>query len=402
MSAQKGTVKRAWHLLLGVVALALFGGAIALTGFFLEGGLEGGTLVSARFSAPGVGQQLPEGGDVKVRGVLVGRISSIDLDDRGRAVVEMRLDPKHELPNDSRAEIRSKTVFGQKWVELIPPRGSTAPAFAENDVIPDRLTKEPLELERALQLGHDLLGEVPLRDLSDLLRTLADSFEGSEADAANAIDQGLVALRNTNANGRNLDRAIRQLREFSEWLDDNDTNVLSFMRSVDRANRSLVGAAPEFKRSLRSVPKFLNRVTRFQKLTNDDLSRLIHQGATFLEFVETRRTDLLDLVLELEPFTTVWNSGLKQPCGGLYEQDMVCWQVYQPPGLDSRGLYEDGEAPVEDEPIDPLHAINEELADLDALQAKLEKVSKGDVPEELVKILLGPVSEQLPELGVRP
>ena len=402
MSATNPKLLKAWHLVLGVAALSLFVGAIALTYFFLKGGLEGGLPVYAEFSAPGVGQQLPEGGDVKVRGVLVGRIASIDLDDEGNAVIELRLNSENELPNDSRAEIRSKTVFGQKWVELIPPPGSTAPPFEEDDVIPDELTKEPLELERALQLGHDLLGEIPLSDLSELLKTLADSFEGSEDDAANAIDQGLVALQNSNASAAEIDLALRQLREFSEWLDDNDTDVLSFMRSVDKANRALVGAAPEFASSLSTVPKFLNDFVKFQKLAEDDLERLIHKGATFLTFVESRRDDLTDIVLQIQPFTTVWNSGLKQPCGGLYEQDMVCWQIYQPPGLESRGRYKDGQAPVEDEAIDPLFAINEELGDIDELQARLERVTRADVPDDLVEILFKPVSEELPELRVSP
>lgn len=402
MSARSSRFQKAGHLLLGAVALGLFGGSIALTGFFLQGGFEGGIPVRAMFSAPGVGQQLPEGGDVKVRGVLVGRIATIEDASNGDSTIELRLDSSHELPADSRVEIRSKTIFGQKWVELIPPPDSTARPFREGDVIPDSRTKEPLELERALQLGHDLLAEIPLGDLSELLRTLADSFEGSEADAANAIDQGLIALRNTNASAEEFDLALRQLREFSEWLDDNDTDVLSFMDSVDRANRALVGATPEFSQSLNSVPRFLNRFVGFQKLTEKDLTRLIQGGATFLEFIESRRVDLTDIVMQLEPFTTVWNSGLKQPCGGLYEDDMVCWQIYQPPGLESRGLYEAGEAPSGDEAADPLAQIDEELLELDRLQEELEKATTGDVPEDLVRILLGPVETELPELGGGP
>lgn len=399
MSAGGSRFRRAWHLLLGAVALGLFIGAIGLTYFFLKGGLEGGIPVHARFSAPGVGQQLPEGGDVKVRGVLVGRIAKVDNTADGGATIELRLNEKHRLPNDSRVEIRSKTVFGQKWVELIPPADSTADPFEKGDVIPDSRTDEPLELERALQLGHDLLGEIPLSDLSELLRTLADSFEGSEADAANAVDQGLIALRNTNASAAEFDLALRQLREFSEWLDDNDTDVLSFMDSVDAANRAFVGATPEFKRSLRTVPKFLRRFTAFQKLTEDDLSALIHRGATLIEFLEVNKAELTDIIVQLEPFTTVWNSGLKQPCEGLYESDLVCWQVYQPPGMASRGLYGPGESPLEDEPQDPLQQINAELNELNSLQDALEDATNGEVPEDLVRLLMKPVSEQLPELG---
>ena len=316
--------------------------------------------MSARFSAPGVGQQLPVGGDVKVRGVLVGRIHDIRLGEDGGAVVDLRLNGSEDVPRESNAEIRSKTVFGQKWIELIPEEGAGAPYLTSGDVIPDERTKEPLELERALQLGHELLSAIPLEDLSQALNALAEGFTGQEDDARSAIDSGLVALRAVNSRSGELDLSLRQLREFSEWLDANDTDLLSFMSSLDAANRALVGAAPEFRSNLASVPVFFDRFAEFQERTEVDLGRLIQSGATLAELIAPRSDDLKDIILNLEAFTTVWNSGLKQPCAGLYERNMTCWQVYQPPGLESRGLYGPGEAPDADEPGDPLFGVGGE------------------------------------------
>ena len=342
------------NALLGVLALALLVGGVAATGFFLTGGFVSGTPVRAIFSAPGVGQQLPVGGDVKVRGVLVGRIDGIELARDGNAVVIMRLKDDVSLPESTRAEIRSKTIFGQKWVELIPPDAPLTDRVLESgSVIPDERTTEPLELERSLQLGHDLLDDLPLRDLSLTLQTLARGFGGSEDDAITAIERGLVALRSVNANAGNFDLALRQLREFSEWLDDNDETLLSFMESLDEANRALVGSAPEFRRSLRTVPRFLNTLARYQRRIDPELSRLAENGATLAEFLEPRTDNIVDLVMMLQPFTTVWNSGLKQPCQGEFEADMTCWQVYQVPGLESRGIYGEGEGPHHDDPEDP-------------------------------------------------
>ena len=355
MSAPRRGSSRGARAALGVFALSLMVGVVALTGFFLGGGLEGGVPVTAVFSAPGVGQQLPVGGDVKVRGVLVGRIAAIDLDRGGRAVLELRLDEDVELPASSRAEIRSKTVFGQKWVELIPPRGDrSGELLVAGSVIPDARTREPLELERSLQLGHDLLTEIPLRDLAEVLQALAEGFSGQEGDAVTGIEQGLVALRAVNRRSAELDLSLRQLREVSEWLDGNDQELLEFLSALDRSNRALVGAAPEFRSSLESVPVFLDELTDFQLSSEDELARVIEDGATLAEILAAHSDDLTDIVVELRPFTTVWNSGLSQPCAGVFESDMTCWQLYLAPGMKSRGLYGPGEAPIADEPGDPL------------------------------------------------
>ena len=388
---------RKLRALLGLAAIGVLVVAVVATWFVLKGGLRSGLPVSAVFGAPGVGQQLPVGGDVKVRGVLVGQISELRLQEDGKAVVEMLLKDGFELPADSRAEIRSKTLFGQKWVELIPTDGGS-PTFVAGDVIPDSRTTEPLELERALQLGHDLISELPLQDLSTVFAELADGFGGSEDDARTAIDRGLVALKAVNEKGPAFDLALRQLREFSEWLDSNDTDLLSFMSSLDEANRALVGASPEFKASLDSVPVFLDDFASFQIRNEKHLGRLIQSGASLAELLQDHTGDIRGFIKGLESFTTVWNSGLSQPCGGLYEQNMTCWQVYGMPGIESRGLYGDGEDPLSDQPTDPL--FDPRNTPTSVLERFVAAYGSGASSDDLAEILLAPTAT--PTIGVAP
>ncbi len=338
---------------IGFLALALFVAAIVATGFVLTGGLRTGTTVRAIFSAPGVGQQLPIGGDVKVRGVLVGTITALTLGEDNTAVVEFVLKDDAEIPAESGAEIRSKTVFGQKWVELRPPETSSGELLVDGSVIPDEQTREPLELERALQLGHDLLSELPLQDLAAVFDALAEGFTGVEDEARTALDRGIVALRAVNARSDEFDLSLRQLREFSEWLDLNDDDLVTLMDAFDQANTELVGAAPEFRASLQSVPIFLDDLADFQVRVEEDLGRLVEEGATVAEILAARSGQLTDLVVQLEPFLKVWNSGLSQPCRGEYEANLTCWQIYQLPGLESRGLYGGSAGPHRDDPSDP-------------------------------------------------
>jgi phospholipid/cholesterol/gamma-HCH transport system substrate-binding protein len=385
------------HAFLGLFALALAAGALGATWFFLQGGFQSGMPVSAVFSGRGVGQQLPVGGDVKIRGVLVGRIEDIDLVDGGDARIDLLIDEEIDIPADSAAEIRSKTVFGQKWVELIPPDDSDAPLLAAGDEIPDSLTKEPLELERSLQLGHDLLSRLPLRDLTTVFSTLSEGFTGSERDAARALDRGIVALRAVNARAGELDLALVQLRQTAQWLDENDGDILAFMESLDEANRALVGAAPEYRASLQSVPLFLDRLARLQERIEPELGRLVENGATVAEIVAARSDQLTDIVVQLQAFTTVWNSGLKQPCAGLYESNLTCWQVYQPPGLDSRGLYGEGVGPLGDSSSDPLAGVTAGGSDATFSQM-LAAYTDRPAPSGLARILYAPAREALPEL----
>ncbi|MDQ4025283.1 MAG: hypothetical protein M3217_07315, partial [Actinomycetota bacterium] len=194
-----------------------------------------------------------------------------------------------------------------------------------------------------------------------------------------------------------LDLALVQLRQTAQWLDANDGDILSFMESLDEANRALVGAAPEYRASLGSVPLFLEELAAFQERIEPELGRLVEDGATVAEIVAARSDELTDIVVQLEAFTTVWNSGLKQPCEGLYESDLTCWQVYQMPGLESRGLYGRGAGPLGDSANDPLAGMSGRVSD--ATFTELVRAYSGrDVPAPLAQVLYEPVREALPEL----
>ena len=391
----KRELSRPVRALLGLVAIVLFLAAVGGTWVFLKGGFQSGTQVVAIFSDEGVGQQLPEGGDVKTRGVLVGRIDTISLDDDGSVRIEMLLNEDGlDLPATTGAQIGSKTLFGEKWVELIPEDEPTGDTLAAGDVIPDSRTEEPLELETQLQLGSDLLSSIPLSDLSTLLNTLAEGFGGSEKEARNALDDGLIALRAVNARSEELDLSLRQLREFSEWVDDNDDELLAFMDSVDSANRALVGAAPEFRASIDSVPAFLNDFASFQERVDGNLGRLVENGATVAEIVAERNDSLIDIVVQLEAFLTVWNSGLRQPCEGLYDSNLTCWQIYLAPGTDSRGLYGPNARPPNDnergDPGNGRYGQPISRASFEEFEALLRRSSGQDVPSDLAEVLYGP------------
>jgi hypothetical protein len=169
------------------------------------------------------------------------------------------------------------------------------------------------------------------------------------------------------------------------------------MQSLDEANRAFVAAGPEYRASLQSVPLFFEDLAEFQERIEPELGRLVEDGATVAEIVAARSDALTDIIVQLEAFTTVWNSGLKQPCEGLYESDMTCWQVYQMPGLESRGLYGNGTGPLGDSSNDPLAGVSARVSD--ATFTELVRSYTGrDIPSPLAQVLYEPVREALPEL----
>ena len=61
--------------------------------------------------------------DVRISGVSVGKVKSIELGDEGLAVAELELQEAYApLPTDTQATLRQKTLLGETYVELAPER----------------------------------------------------------------------------------------------------------------------------------------------------------------------------------------------------------------------------------------------------------------------------------------
>ncbi|MDR1560811.1 MAG: outer membrane lipid asymmetry maintenance protein MlaD [Holosporaceae bacterium] len=81
-----------------------------------------GYILTAKFDKA---DGLTEGGDVKISGVRVGKIASLDIDSSSFfAVVKFHIPHKIKLPKDSSAQVSTDGIFGGKYLSIVPG-GST-------------------------------------------------------------------------------------------------------------------------------------------------------------------------------------------------------------------------------------------------------------------------------------
>ncbi|MGH3102000.1 MAG: MlaD family protein, partial [Thermoleophilia bacterium] len=143
--------------------------------------------------------QLATEADVRISGVPVGRVKTIDPDNEtGRSTVAIELQSRYApLPSDARAILRQKTLLGETYVELTPGNADGEPlpdggTLAESQVSPtvqldeiyrtfDSETRAAFQIwmqEQARAIsGHG-------RDINDALGNLAPFAE----DSARLVD----------------------------------------------------------------------------------------------------------------------------------------------------------------------------------------------------------------------
>ena len=74
---------------------------------------------------------------VKMRGVQVGHVESIESKPDGTAAIHLSMDPSqlHLIPSNVNVDIESSTVFGAKFVNLVPPADPSSQKLRPGQVI---------------------------------------------------------------------------------------------------------------------------------------------------------------------------------------------------------------------------------------------------------------------------
>lgn len=328
------------NIIVGFVALAIAGGAVALTGMALTGALRGDT-VTATAEFDSCGQVLSEDGDVKLRGVLVGRIGALEKTRAGTCRLKINLFPQgvDQIPANVRAQIQAKTFFGEKFVALLYPQDPAEARISDGDVIPRDRTIEPIEVETILNVALPLLEAIDPENLAGALEALTTGFVGQEQAAIRGIEAGIDALEPLNRNEALLREGLDQLAGSSDVLADVDDDLLQAFENLDAVNRFTVEQEALIEENFAKAPALLREVSSLFETRFGDFTEIVDRGATVIGVLAARSDDLDRLIDTLPVFNSNWIRNLNHVCRvrqasteeGRSRGDRIpgrCWRVH--------------------------------------------------------------------------
>lgn len=154
-------------VIVGIVsgAVALFRGDVSQT-------------VPVTLLSPRAGLVMNPDAKVKMRGVQVGKVSSIEERPDGQAAIHLDMDPSQlqHIPANVVVDVASTTVFGAKSVELVPPRDPTPNRMYAGQVLNSQHVT--VEINTVLQQVTEVLGSIQPEKLNETLGAIATAFNG--------------------------------------------------------------------------------------------------------------------------------------------------------------------------------------------------------------------------------
>lgn len=178
------------------IALALFEGDFTQT-------------VPVTVLSPRAGLVMNPDAKVKLHGVQVGTVTSIDEQPDGQAAIHLALNPSqlHIIPANVLVNIAASTVFGAKYIELVPPANPTPDNVRGGQVL--NAEHVTVEINTVFEQLTDVLAKVDPAKLNQTLGAIDQTFNGRGQQVGQTITNFDVLLAKLNPSMPNLEHELQ-------------------------------------------------------------------------------------------------------------------------------------------------------------------------------------------------
>lgn len=257
--------------------------------------------------------------DVKIAGVRVGQVESLDVTEDQKAAVVLRIDDDkfHDFRTDALCTIRPQGLIGEKFVECDPtlPRREGTPPPPELPVIPEG---EPGAGQRLLPVERtgkpvdiDLINDtlrLPYRErLSLIINELGTAVAGRGEELRGVIKRLNPGLQETDKVLAILAEQNRTLADLAVQSDEalaplarERAQVQGFIDGADTTLQAQAQASDALEESLAKLPTFLREL----QPTMRQLESLSDEAIPVISDLEAVAPQISQFIEGLGPFAT--------------------------------------------------------------------------------------------------
>jgi phospholipid/cholesterol/gamma-HCH transport system substrate-binding protein len=270
--------------LLGVAFVLLLAAGLGLAVLQYRKAFDDVAWVTLRAARTGL--QLNPGAEVKLRGVVVGEVRTVSSDGAG-ARLRLALDPAllPEIPAAVSARLLPKTLFGERYVALLPPPGAGGRPIRDGDTIGQDRSAGGVELERVLDDALPLLQAIHPDKLAATLGALATALEGRGEQVGRDIATLADYLAALNADMPTIAEDVRRLAAVLDVYDGALPDLLAILRDASVTATTVAERREQLATFYADATEAADVTRFFLERHGDQLIRLGDVGRPVLELL---------------------------------------------------------------------------------------------------------------------
>jgi phospholipid/cholesterol/gamma-HCH transport system substrate-binding protein len=253
---------------------------------------------------------------VKVAGVDVGTVESLSVD-FDVAVAVLQIKKEAGLRTDVRAQVRSRSLLGEKYVALTP-RSKDAPLLAEGDRIE---STDSVEIDDLVSALGPLLSEVNPQDVASLVGSLSRISANLGGESKTLLEKTQLLLDQLNVAAeiapdlkaeippllKDLRKTVRTTRETVEAAETTVQEARAVLAQFKDGTKGVPGVVDDLQAAIDSIEPGLDDLNRAMEQSDsaaknldailanwkgfdrDDLRRLLREEGVLVRLKEPKK-----------------------------------------------------------------------------------------------------------------
>ena len=256
------------------------------------------------------GASLPSNADVKIRGMIVGEVRDIRTTADGvKMDIAMKPDEINQVPRNVTAEIVPKTLFGEKYISLLPPETPSGETLQAGDNISRAVV--PIEVETLLNDLYPLLEAVPPAELSYTLTAMSQALEGRGEQLGDTLVTANDYLKKVNPDVPQMIDDLVKLGKVSDGYANAIPELGRLLKNTVVTGNTIVAKRSQLQAFYGEGTRLANTLTAFTKANGDNLITLSHESRPVLEVLSDYSIVFPCVLREVTRVTPQLNSTLR-------------------------------------------------------------------------------------------
>lgn len=244
---------------------------------------------------------LVQGDPVRVNGLDVGRVGSIELGDDGVLVSFSITNPDIELGDLTTAEVSVETVLGDKALQLDSAGGGS---LADGATIPLERTSVPYDVNDALSELQTTTERIDVDTVATALETLASTLEGSAPELRSAL-QGVSRISATiSSRDETLRSLLDHAEEFSDILADRSEDLTTLLRDGNVLFAALVERRDDISSLLTNVSAVARELSGLVRDNEAQIGPTLEQLNRVIATLQANKTNISKTLRGLSVYAT--------------------------------------------------------------------------------------------------
>ena len=271
--------------LTGLATVAVIAAIVAVAVGLFQGSFTESAPVTV--ISPRAGLVMNPDAKVEMRGVQVGRVDSIESKPNGQAVLHLAMQPAemHLIPSNVRVDITAPTVFGAKFVNLVPPAEPSSRRLSAGQTLASEHVT--VEVNTLFQRLTAVLDRIDPAKLNETLGALAAAFSGR---------------------GEKIGQALSDLDSFLAKLDPSLSALSHDAAVLPAVANAYADAAPNLVKTAASATTISKTIVDQQHNLDELLISAIGLADTGNDVIGTNRKPLSEVLHLLRPTTDLTNA----------------------------------------------------------------------------------------------